>query len=68
MKRVSVTKESPSGRNIAFRDNKTGQKMTRNQFVQQINKGNYQNYHIRTINGVKTPASNPDRSTRNNLG
>lgn len=42
--------------------------MTRNQFVQEIKNGSYENYHIRTIGGVKTPVSNPDNSTNNNLG
>ncbi|MBE5867949.1 MAG: hypothetical protein E7293_03195 [Lachnospiraceae bacterium] len=67
-KRISVTKESDSGRNIHFRDNYTGADMTRNQFVRQINNGNYENYHVRNINGIATPVSNPDRSSKNNLG
>lgn len=66
-KRISVTNESDTGRNERFRDNYTGADMTRSQFVTQINKGNYENYHVRNINGVATPVSNPDRSSRNNL-
>lgn len=66
-KRISVTHESESGRNERFHDNYTGRDMTRNQFVQQINQGNYENYHVRNINGVPTPVSNPDSSTNNNL-
>lgn len=42
--------------------------MTRNQFVREIERGNYPNHHIREINGVKTPVSNPDKSEINNLG
>ncbi len=42
--------------------------MTRPQFVRAIEAGNYPNYHIREIDGIKTPASNPDQSERNNLG
>ena len=42
--------------------------MSRSQFVRQIENGNYDNYHVRNINGVKTPVSNPDNSTNNNLG
>lgn len=67
-KRVSVTHESNSGRNEQFHDNFTGANMSRSQFVNQIRQGNYENYHIRNINGVPTPVSNPDKSSNNNLG
>ena len=67
-KRVSVTHESNSGRNEQFHDNFTGANMSRSQFVPQIRQGNYENYHIRNINGVPTPVSNPDKSSNNNLG
>lgn len=67
-KRVTVTRESDSGRNERFHDNFTGSNMTRNQFVREIERGNYPNHHIREINGVKTPVSNPDNSENNNLG
>lgn len=66
-KRVTVTQEAPTGRNERFHDNFTGQNMTRNQFVREINRGNYENYHVREINGVPTPVSNPDNSQNNNL-
>ena len=58
-KRVSVTRESSTGRNTNFHDNYTGANMTRAQFVRQINNGNYENYHVRNINGIDTPVSNP---------
>ena len=32
------------------------------------NKAEYPDYHVRNINHVPTPVSNPDRSTNNNLG
>ena len=67
-KRVTVTNQTSSGRNTKFHDNYTGKDMTRSQFVNQINQGNYDNYHIRTINGIETPVSNPDNSSNNNLG
>ncbi|MBD5456327.1 MAG: hypothetical protein HDR23_07625 [Lachnospiraceae bacterium] len=67
-KRISVTSENTTGRNMTFHDNYTGANMTRAQFVNQINSGNYENYHVRNINGVATPVSNPDKSTNNNLG
>lgn len=66
-KRITVTQESESGRNERFHDNYTGRDMTRNQFVREINNGNYDNYHVRIINNVPTPVSNPDNSERNNL-
>jgi hypothetical protein len=66
-KRVTVTQESGSGRNQRFHDNRTGQDMSRAEFVRQIERGNYQKYHVREINGVKTPVSNPDKSQNNNL-
>ncbi len=66
-KRVEVTRKSESGRNQRFHDNRTGADMTRAQFVQQIEIGNYHNYHVRNVNGTKTPASNPDGRQDSNL-
>ena len=67
-KRITVTSETTSGRNTKFHDNFTGADMTRSQFVREIKNGNYENYHVRNINGLLTPVSNPDRSRNNNLG
>jgi hypothetical protein len=67
-KRIKVTNESNSGRNQQFHDNYTGDDMTRKQFVDKIRNGDYPNYHVRKINGVDTPVSNPDSSENNNLG
>lgn len=67
-KRITVTDETDTGRNQQFRDNLKGRTMTRSEFVRQIENGNYDNYHVRVINGVPTPVSNPDRSENNNLG
>lgn len=67
-KRVTVTQESPSGRNQQFRDERNGARMTRPEFVREIRTGHYPDYHVRVVNGVPTPVSNPDRSERNNLG
>jgi len=66
-KRISVTKESKTGRNQGFKDNYSGEQMTRPQFVKKIESGNYDNYHVRKVNGLKTPVSNPDNTTNNNL-
>jgi len=67
MKRVTVTNESDSGRNLKFHDNYTGKDMSRAEFVREIEQDNYENYHIRKINCVKTPVSNPDDKESNNL-
>lgn len=67
-KRITVTSETNTGRNNNFRDNVTGATMTRAQFVRQIENNVYDNYHVRVINGIKTPVSNPDKSSNNNLG
>ncbi len=66
-KRITVTQENQTGRNQKFHDNYTGEDMSREQFVSKIKRGEYQNYHVRTINGVETPVSNPDQSEANNL-
>lgn len=66
-KTVIVTSEDDSGRNQKFHDNKSGVGMSRVEFVRRIEQGNFSDYHIRKINGVKTPVSNPDRSEGNNL-
>ena len=67
--RVEVIKESSTGRNERFRDTRTGQEMTRNQFIKAIDKGVYgKDYYHRKINGVETPVSKPDGILNNNLG
>lgn len=66
--RITVTSESETGRNQKFHDNLTGRNMNRDQFVRSIELGRYDGYHVRMINGVPTPCSNPDNSERNNLG
>lgn len=67
-KRIKVTNENTTGRNETFHDNFTNADMTRTQFVNQIESGNYNHYHIRNINSIKTPVSNPDKAINNNLG
>lgn len=66
-KRIKVTGEQDTGRNEKFVDTRTGAGMTRAQFVRQIEQGTYPKYHVREVNGIKTPVSNPDKSERNNL-
>lgn len=65
---VKVTRESDTGRNERFKDTKSGRYMNREQFVAAIKHGSYDNYHVRRINGVDTPCSNPDNSVTDNLG
>ena len=67
-KRITVIKESDTGRNQRFRDNVTGREMTSRQFVSAIRRGDYSNYHVRTIGNTPTPVSNPDQKQGNNLG
>ena len=66
-KRVTTTQESKTGRNLKFHDNFNNNNMTRSQFVKEIKNGNYSNYHVRNINGIDTPVSNPDDKSNNNL-
>ena len=67
-KAVCVTAETSTGRNIGFKDTRNGHTMNRSEFVKKIELGKYPDYHVRVIDGVKTPVSNPDRSIKNNLG
>lgn len=67
-KRISVIKKSPTGSNELFKDNYENKMMTKNEFVKKIEKDKYENYHVRIIDGVKTPVSNPDKTKNNNLG
>lgn len=46
-KRVSVTKESQTGRNEQFIDNITGEKMSRVKFVYKIKHGEYKDYYTK---------------------
>lgn len=66
-KTVRTTSENDSGRNTNFYDKKTGESMTRAGFVKKIEHGDYDDYHVREINGLKTPVSNPDGKEGNNL-
>lgn len=66
-KRIKVTKESPTGRNQKFQK-PNGQEISRQQFVREIEQGKQPDYHVRKINKIKTPVSNPDGKEKNNLG
>ena len=66
-KRIQVLEESSTGRNKRFKDMRSGEEMSRAKFVKAIEQGRYADYHVRRINNVKTPASNPDATKNNNL-
>ena len=59
---------SNTGRNLIFLDTRNNKELTLEQLVKMIEKGKYPKYHIRIINGIKTPCSNPDKNKKNNLG
>lgn len=67
-KRLSVVKESPTGRNLVFRDNYARHMELGRIVVDKILRGGYSEYHLRMINGELTVVSNPDKSLANNLG
>lgn len=66
-KRIKVIQTSNTGRNEKFKDLITHKTMTRKQFVNEIKNGNYDDYHVRNINNIETPCSNPDKNSNNNL-
>lgn len=68
LKRLSVVKESPTGRNLVFRDNRAHRIEIGRLVVEKILNGGYGKYHIRMIRGVPTVVSDPDHSVANNLG
>ncbi|WP_459202047.1 DUF3892 domain-containing protein [Methanococcus sp. CF] len=68
IKDIKVTKESDSGRNLEFKNTKTGEELSRAQVVKKIKSGEITHAHNRNINGVETPCSNPDGKKSNNLG
>ncbi|MBA2840878.1 hypothetical protein HNP87_001410 [Methanococcus maripaludis] len=68
IKDIKVTKESDSGRNLEFKNTKTGEELSRAQVVNKIESGEITGAHVRKVNNVKTPCSNPDGKKNNNLG
>jgi len=67
-KRIKVVEESGSDRNERFQDTRTREVLTRPELVRRIERGQYPNYHVRNVDGLKTPVSNPNESEGNNLG
>ena len=71
-KNIKITKESETGLNKKFYDTIKKKDLTRGQFVDAIEKGNYPDYHVMNVKregrNLKIPRSNPDGKTGNNLG
>ena len=57
-----VLQESSSGNATIFRDIQSGLRMTRAEFVREVEKGKYPDYHIRIIDRLKIPVLNRDLS------
>jgi len=65
---VIKIQEDESGRNLEFMDVTTGMKMDRQDFIKLIRDGKYPRYHVRVIEGIETPVSNPNKDHEDNLG
>lgn len=65
---VFVISESRSGRNQRFWDPVGQVELTQYGFAKAVARGDYSHYYVRTIGGVPTPASKPNRSLLDNLG
>lgn len=68
MKKLVVTKESPSGRNQEFQDTSTGKIMGVRETVRRIEQGQFPGYHVQHVGKRAFPRSNPNRSSKDNLG
>lgn len=64
--RITTTLESETGRNLRFAVPGDGD-ISRQALVRQIRAGEHPDYHVRIINGLATPVSNPNGSDRDNL-
>lgn len=58
---LETIRESNTGKNTRFKDTKTGKEMSRPKVIEEIKKGNYQNY-IADKNGV--PKSKPGKGKK----
>ena len=67
-KRVIVSTEAASGRNLEFLDVLTHRIMSREEFVGEIRAGKFPGYEIRTVRGVATPVSRRTTTPDDNLG
>lgn len=67
-KKVMVIEEAGDGMNTRYKDMQTGAEMSRDEFVQKIEAGEYPGYNVQNRKGQKIPRSNPDGDPDNNLG
>ena len=67
-KPIIVVEENETGRNEWFLDLAKGTLLSRNQFVREIESGNYPGYLVADINNISTPMSKSDGVSANNLG
>ena len=67
--RLEVIEESPTGLNTRFKDTRTGERLTRGQVADRIERNAYPDYHnMRDKDGRRIPRSNPNDRTDDNLG
>ncbi|MEK4349674.1 hypothetical protein MKX41_02425 [Paenibacillus sp. FSL R5-0475] len=64
--RLEVIQESSTGLNQKFKDNLTGEIVTRGHVAKNIDK--YDGYHVMKVDGKNVIRSNPDGKEGNNLG
>lgn len=64
--RLEVIQQNDTGLNQKFKDNKTGETLTRGQVADRIK--NYPDYHVMKVDGKRVIRSNPDGNAGNNLG
>ena len=66
--RLTVVEESKSGMNRKFRDNRTGETLTRFEVAKKIDNGNLTGYHhYRSEKGYLVIRSNPNSVASDNL-
>ncbi|MNZ81316.1 hypothetical protein D3C78_999790 [compost metagenome] len=63
--RLEVVQESKTGLNQKFKDNKTGEILSRGEVANRINE--FPDYHVMRVDGKRVIRSNPDKSEKNNL-
>ncbi len=67
-KRIIVSAEGATGRNLQFLDTLTHRIMSRDEFVAEIRDGKFPGYEIRSVRGVATPVSRRTPTPDDNLG
>ncbi|MEA1959744.1 MAG: DUF3892 domain-containing protein [Bacillota bacterium] len=65
--KVIVIRENSQGENQRFKDVNTELEMSKQEFIQKIEMGEYPDYHVQKWEGKNFLRSNPDRNPDNNL-